>query len=72
MSTDIAFVRRLSVAVPEDIATAVHAAAAARGLTVADYLRGSVQARLMLDGAAFRPLPNLQRLAATAGRLASR
>ncbi|MCJ2077892.1 hypothetical protein MKK68_19970 [Methylobacterium sp. E-016] len=65
----ITFPDRLTAAVPTELAEAVRLTAAARGLTVADYVRGSVQARLMLDGARFRPLPNLQRHAARPGRV---
>lgn len=68
MSDDIAFLSRLSVAVPDDMASAVRSTAAARGLTGADYIRGALQARLTLDGARFRTLPNLQRLATRPGR----
>ncbi|AWN49481.1 hypothetical protein [Methylobacterium terrae] len=68
MSDDIAFLSRLSAAVPADMAEAVRRSADARGITVADYLRGSVQARLLLDGAPVRLLPNLQRTASRPGR----
>ncbi|MFE1601604.1 hypothetical protein [Methylobacterium sp. ID0610] len=68
MFDDVAFLSRLTVAVPDDIASAVRAVAAAKGLTSADYVRGAVQARLTLDGARFRPLPNLQRFAVRGDR----
>ena len=68
MNSEITLLDRLTVAVTSDIAEAVRQTAAARGLTVADYVRGSVQARLMLDGARFARLPNLQRLAARSAR----
>ena len=55
---------RLSVAVTTEIAEAVRTAAAGRGLTIADYVRGSVQARLMLDGARFPRVPDLHRVTA--------
>lgn len=61
MSAEIFLDHRLTVAVTDDIAEAVRLAAAARGLSGADYLRGAVQARLMLDGARFVRLPDLQR-----------
>lgn len=68
MADPIAFATRISAAVPADLADAARTAAEARGLTVADYVRGAVQARLMLDGARFVRLPNLQRHAASARR----
>ena len=68
MNSEITLLDRLNVAVTSDIAEAVRQTAAARGLTVADYIRGSVQARLTLDGARFNRLPNLQRLATRATR----
>ena len=58
----ITFPDRLTVAVPAEIAEAVRTVAAARGLTGADYVRGAVQARLMLDGARFDRLPDLRRV----------
>ncbi|WP_132254376.1 hypothetical protein [Methylobacterium segetis] len=68
MFDHISLDHRLTAAVTNDIADAVRAAAELRGLTVADYVRGSVQARLMLDGARFARLPNLQRVTARPGR----
>jgi sulfur relay (sulfurtransferase) complex TusBCD TusD component (DsrE family) len=65
---NFAFPARLSASVPTELAEAVNAAAAARGISTADFLRGAVQARLFIEGARFSPLPNLQRLAPRAGR----
>lgn len=69
--TNIALDRRVSLHLTEDLDSALRRAADARGQTVADYVRGSVQGRLMMDGVGFRPLPNLQRLAARTGRVRS-
>ena len=69
MADEIYFLSRLTVACTDDLAEAVRTTAAAKGMTAADYVRGSVQGRLMMDGARFRPLPNLQRLAARTGRV---
>lgn len=63
MPDDIVLISRLTAAVPDDIAEAVRRTAAARGLTSADYLRGAIQARLMMDGARFARLPDLRRTA---------
>ncbi|WFS06251.1 hypothetical protein [Methylobacterium sp. 391_Methyba4] len=63
----ITFPDRLTVAVPAQLAEAVRTVAAARGLTGADYVRGAVQARLMLDGAKFDRLPDLKRVATRRG-----
>lgn len=60
----INFPARLTAAVPTELADAVRQAADARGITVADFVRGAAQARLMLDGVPFRQLPNLQRVTA--------
>jgi hypothetical protein len=68
MNSELTLLDRLTAAVTSDIAEAVRQTAAARGLTVADYVRGSVQARLMLDGARFARLPDLQRLVVRPGR----
>jgi hypothetical protein len=67
MNSEITLLDRLTVAVTSDLAEAVRQSAATRGLTVADYVRGSVQARLMLDGARFQRLPDLHRLTARQG-----
>ena len=68
MADVVSFPSRLTAAVPTELAEAVRRAAEARGLTVADFTRGAVMARLMLDGVPFRPLPNLMRVATRGGR----
>ena len=72
MTLHITLPERVSAAVTEDMADAVRRTAAARGISVADYLRGALQGRLLMDGTSIRPLPDLQRLAAPAGRIALR
>lgn len=68
MTIEIYLPDRLTAAVTTEIAAAVREAAAGRGLTGADYIRGAVQARLMLDGARFDRLPDLQRTVTKARR----
>ncbi|UHC17312.1 hypothetical protein LRS73_05305 [Methylobacterium currus] len=68
MSADLSFLARLTVAVPQDLADAVRRTAEARGLSTADYARGALQGRLLMDGASFRTLPNLERLTGRPGR----
>lgn len=69
MADAILALSRLTVAVPDDLAKAIRTTAEMRGISGADYIRGALQARLMLDGAAFRPIPNIRRLASRAGRV---
>lgn len=69
MTLHITLPERVSAAVTEDMADAIRRTAAARGISVADYLRGALQGRLLMDGTPIRPLPDLQRLAPPAGRI---
>ncbi|KQQ23727.1 hypothetical protein ASF53_05230 [Methylobacterium sp. Leaf123] len=72
MTLHITLAERVSAAVTEDMADAIRRTAAARGISVADYLRGALQGRLLMDGTHIRPLPNLHRPAFPAGRIALR
>lgn len=69
MADEVLALSRLTIAVPDDLADAVRATAQAHGISGADYIRGAVQGRLLMDGARFRPIPNIKRLAQRPGRV---
>ncbi len=54
---DTCAVDKISVAVTPNLLDAVRAAAYQRRLSIADYTRGAVQARLTMDGVPFPPMP---------------
>jgi antitoxin component of RelBE/YafQ-DinJ toxin-antitoxin module len=58
---DLLFNQRLTVPVTDDLREAVRKAADQNGLTVADYLRVSIDDALTRDGIPFRRLPLLHR-----------
>jgi hypothetical protein len=68
MMTDLLFSSRLTLAVPDDFARALREAASSRGLTVADYVRGSITDRLRSEGVKHPPMPCLHREPTTSKR----
>jgi hypothetical protein len=61
MDDNIYFIERLTVPVTGDFQAAVRAAAERSGLTISDYTRLALGARMARDGVRFRPLPVLHR-----------
>jgi hypothetical protein len=55
----IDFTERLTIAAPADFRDAVRAAARRQGLTIADYTRSALSARMKGDGVSFPSLPCL-------------
>jgi hypothetical protein len=59
---------RVGASVPEDVGAAIRRAASVRGVSVADYVRGALFGRLVMDGVPVQPLPDLVRVRSVPGR----